>query len=70
MTDADESAEAGGLAPATLMALPSDLIGRILFEVADSKRQRQEAFGAATGIVLHIKLLCLTVCRAKTVTHL
>jgi len=34
--------------PLTLMALSSDLISRILIEVADSRHQGQEAFGATT----------------------
>ena len=51
------------------MALPSDLIGRILLEVADSKRQRQEAFGAATGSVLHIKLAAAGVAGAPALTQ-
>ena len=51
--ESEQSAEAGAPPPTTLMALPSDLIGRILIEVADSRRQRHEAFGATTGSVLH-----------------
>ena len=56
--ESEQSAEAGAPPPTTLMALPSDLIGRILIEVADSRRQRHEAFGAMTGSVLHIKPDC------------
>ena len=52
--ESEQSAEAGAPPPTTLMALPSDLIGRILIEVADSRRKGQEAFGATTGSVLHI----------------
>jgi hypothetical protein len=49
----DESRVRGGARNdqhAPLMALPSDLIGRILAEVAEG-RQCQEAFVSATGCV-------------------
>ena len=48
-----DDAEAGGPRP-TLMGLPSDLFGRVLTEVADCRRQREEARAAGSQSLLSL----------------
>ena len=53
MAKRESDAEAGGPRP-TLMALPSDLFGRVLTEVVDCSRQREEARAAGSQSLLSL----------------